>query len=124
MGISVVAFWPGEREPEYKGKKLSEWLRLAGDEKTRPQVEAANAIEHIGTNALPWLVQWVGYEPPLWHQQVAPLIDKIPRLNRWRHQLEHAHQQRVNDSDWAFKILGPNAAPALPELARIIQNST
>ena len=29
VGIGVVAFWPGEREPEYNGKKLSEWLDIA-----------------------------------------------------------------------------------------------
>jgi len=25
-GVAVVAFWPGLKEPEYQGKKLSEWL--------------------------------------------------------------------------------------------------
>ena len=24
--VLIVALWPGEREPEYQGKKLSEWL--------------------------------------------------------------------------------------------------
>jgi len=26
VGIGVVAFLPGEKEPEYNGKKLSEWI--------------------------------------------------------------------------------------------------
>jgi len=26
--VAAVAFWPGEREPEYQGKKLSEWVLL------------------------------------------------------------------------------------------------
>jgi hypothetical protein len=123
VGIGVFALWPGEREPEYNGKKLSEWLRRAGFEETRAQVEAADAIQHIGTNALPWLVRWVGYEPPLWHQKGAAVIDKIPRLNRWWHRADYAHQQRVMDSEKGFRILGTNAAPALPELARIVKNS-
>jgi hypothetical protein len=26
--VGMVVLWPGEREPEYQGKKLSEWLEM------------------------------------------------------------------------------------------------
>jgi len=26
--VAVVAFWPEQKEPEYQGKKLSEWLAV------------------------------------------------------------------------------------------------
>src|SRR4051812_12829515 len=56
---AVVLLWPrGEREPEYQGKKLSEWI---GDEGNPRQ---ADAVRHIGTNALPFLIGWIRYETP------------------------------------------------------------
>ena len=74
-----------EREPEYGGKKLSEWLArykdppiimtfttnsgyyLNGKAQQTPgpsSDEAADAIRLIGTNALPFLVAWINYETP------------------------------------------------------------
>src|SRR5438045_3525167 len=53
--IAAVAFWPGEKEPEYHGKKLSEWLAL---EREQPR-ESAEAVRAIGTNAIPFLLRWI-----------------------------------------------------------------
>ena len=47
--ILVVVFWSGPKEPEYQGKKLSEWL--AGVYKNPS--ETTVAVKSIGTNAIP-----------------------------------------------------------------------
>src|SRR5215467_6188162 len=88
VGIGVVAFWPGEREPEYNGKKLSEWVqpytwRYDDLEDTNRQIEtkrqaADDAMRHMSTNALHWLVRWIAYEPPSWKTRVQRLVWKIP----------------------------------------------
>ena len=63
VGISVIALWPEEREPEYSGKRLSEWLEPtlnypAANENIRAQMEPAEAaVRHIGTNALPYILR-------------------------------------------------------------------
>src|SRR5438270_12088434 len=70
--VLAVASWPGEREPEYKGKKLSEWLLAYRDGLTNRvvQEEAAKAVRQIGTNSLPFLVSWMDYEQPKWKDKL------------------------------------------------------
>jgi hypothetical protein len=81
--IGVVAFWPGEKEPEYKGKKLSEWLNVVATNlsiedvtafeehhfaeiKSAASLEGIGAVRSIGTNAVPWFVKWVERDRPAW----------------------------------------------------------
>jgi HEAT repeat protein len=54
-------------EPQYQGRLLSGWLSLyhANLEATPPSnFQVAEAVRHIGTNALPWLLQWIRSEQP------------------------------------------------------------
>src|SRR5881394_607426 len=111
----ILVFGGGEREPAYKGKRLSQWLnqyekrphpgmpmslrsRWASQYQigltfpVRPPrlVEAEGAVRHIGKESLPWLVRWLGYEPPAWRQKLSnvmggwrmPLKEPIMRLVR------------------------------------------
>src|SRR2546422_797856 len=69
-------------EPAYAGRPLSEWVLLyarldpvkAGSPATS---EAAQAIRHIGTNALPLMVRWIQYEPPRWKHVLKPIAAKL-----------------------------------------------
>ena len=128
VGIGVVAIWPGEREPEYNGKKLSEWLRAYSlgysnyEEKKiyeREQLAAADAIQHIGTNALPCLVRWIAHEPPAWKEKIGRLVAKIPsrRIWGWYFENDYSGFRAVR----AFEVLGTNAAPAVAELEKIVK---
>jgi hypothetical protein len=99
LGIGVVAFWPGEKEPEYNGKRLSEWLDIActnmssleeasavlagnfAEIKSKPLLEAVQAVRGIGTNAVPCLVRWAAIDPrPPWKEKVAAIYWKLPRI--------------------------------------------
>src|SRR6266850_682862 len=117
--VAVVAFWPGEKEPEYEGKKLSEWLaaRIVQPE------EATNAVLAIGTNALPFLVKWVEYEIPEWREKVANMTRTWPRwtISFWvaRKALGRGLDQRA---EFGFLVLGEQAAPAIPELSRYVRD--
>jgi hypothetical protein len=69
----VVIAWPrGPKEPEYQGRKLSEWMHLAGLSRGfdpsagvgDPSLEESKAaIRAMGTNCLPYLVECIRYEP-------------------------------------------------------------
>jgi hypothetical protein len=78
-GVAAALVWPREREPVYKGRKLSEWVvrsypaasgyhfSQGGREHLEPEFLgesdiAKRAICHIGTNGLPWLVKWIGHK--------------------------------------------------------------
>ena len=133
MGCGVVAFtgalmWPREREPVYQGKRLSEWLgayelgyvsvteqRFADNEKEA----ASNAIRNLGTNCLPWLVRWIGYEPPALRDRFRGILWKLPmsiRLRLWE------GDRLSMDAVEGFRILGRAAGPAVPELARLMND--
>jgi len=122
--IATLTF-PTERQPEYRGRKLEEWLKLylqSPDRFTDGQ-EAAEAVRHIGTNALPWLLKWTDYEPPAWKMMVAT---NAPAAARKPGYFRSAYLRLLNrpadDLNWlarsGFEILGQQARPALPEVQR------
>ena len=120
VGIGVVAFWPGEKEPEYNGKKLSEWL--TDFEEVPPQpTDATLAVHHIGTNGLPWLVKWIEHGRPAWKDRLAKFVFKThsSTIIRWYRNSD----RKGFDAVLGFEVLGPKAAPAVPELARIAKYS-
>ncbi len=123
----VIALIP--REPRYDGRTLSEWIADSAPRKSPDpeQTRAVEAVRHIGTNGLPWLVKWIGAKEPAWQLK---LINKPSRLPLWiRHRVlprlfrinsYHFHQRLALDG---FVILGPEAAPAVPDLLQIVASS-
>src|SRR4051812_39313740 len=73
LAVAAVVLWPGERAPEYQGKKLSEWLEMRG-----PHTGTVAAIRQIGTNGMPFLVRWLGYETPRWKQWIFRSCTNLP----------------------------------------------
>jgi hypothetical protein len=109
VGIGVVAFWPGEREPEYNGKKLSKWVDILAKD-SPPRVAPSpqsDAIRHIGERAVPWLLRWARYRSPPWRRR----LDRVFGPDRG---IEHSQAAWL-----AFRVLGPRAASAVPELTRM-----
>jgi len=123
VGLGVVAFWPGEREPEYNGKKLSEWLALQRD---RPE-EASDAIRAIGTNGLPVLVGWTEHQVPAWRYKLARPFSNFPgfvyRDALVNFLINGKSQLRSFNSVFAFRVLGTNASAAIPELSRSVMDA-
>jgi hypothetical protein len=130
--VVAVLVWPGEREPEYQGKKLSEWLaasvnyQKAGSLVSMPQAdEAPYAVRQIGTSALPFLLKWLQYREPPWKAKAYYCFRKLPQMLQ-SHSLERRlwvdsrpDLSAVN----GFLILGAQAAPAIPELVRLMHDS-
>jgi hypothetical protein len=129
---------------------LSEWLvvyefgRLGSSTFSEAQKHAEVAISHMGTNALPWLVDWIQYEEqrlPWWKSQALMIACKlhIKGSRVWNVANGRAiylpgksMQWIVDDSarkraDYAyrygFKLVGPQAAVALPDLLRLSQST-
>jgi hypothetical protein len=124
LAIGIVAFWPRPKKPEYNGKKLNEWLNLYEESRrgdNHEQRVAADAIQHIGTNALPWLLKWIKHEPPAWKDRMAGFVEKIPSrtIARWYVEGDRLGFGAVE----GFKLLGQRAAPEVPELEKIVKGS-
>jgi hypothetical protein len=150
VGIGVVAFWPGEREPQYNGKKLSEWLEIhhagqlgtLGPDESRAQAETA--ITHIGTNALPWLVKWIKCERrelPRWRiilfktacilhvkgTQVWTAPDGSKFYTAGKSMTTGLLRDRdsvlAEYAERGFRLLGTQAVPAIPDLLNLWQDA-
>jgi hypothetical protein len=140
----AIFFWPREREPEYDGVSLSLWLKASRNYRKQmlgiphrasplPQYpvdgsKADSAIRHIGTNALPFLVRWIQYEPPAWRRSVDRIAFKLPptvlnnRPARWL--LADNKSDLADRAVTGFAFLGTNATAVLPELQRLAKNAS
>jgi hypothetical protein len=119
----AIFIWPREREPEYNGAPLSKWLERYN---VGQNVEAAKAIQHIGTNALPFLLRWIQYEPPGWRYALDHLHTRLPssvQKTRAVHWLfDDKAEERADRAVSGFEVLGPEAAPAWPDLVHLFNN--
>jgi hypothetical protein len=108
VGVGVAVLWPGSRkEPEYQGKKLSEWLypnfSATGFE------AATNAVRAVGTNALPWMLEGIAYEPTRFRRFLRRLPTDLYRLAA-------PEEVRRIEALRAFAILKGTAQPAVSQL--------
>ena len=123
VGLAVLVWallQPGNHEPTYEGKKLSHWLTAAIDHRFSDRqgaIQATNAVHHIGTNALPFLLQWMEGEIPKWREN---LVERLPRKMFWHPRIARPLLGRAGTRLWlaltGFEILGEEAAPAVPTL--------
>ena len=138
FGVFVVIV-NRDREPRYQGRPASEWLEalaLSGSQPSRVRDEIAyadaqTALEHLGTNAIPLLLKWIAYEPKLSNskQSIASFINKssFARRSTWIQRWLYPKDRqaiRIDSAVVGFAVLGPGAASAAPELARLATFST
>jgi hypothetical protein len=134
----VWVVWPGEREPSYQGKKLSQSL-LVYYRSIMPSVkpdaeELRNAwqtVWQIGTNALPCLLKWTKQDDEPWETALRA-IERLPRPLRQLalsgpagvYFARKNGQPRHRDLAWfGFLALRWKANPAVPELVRLLNDS-
>jgi HEAT repeat protein len=130
--VITILVWPGEREPEYQGKKLSEWLAQYSQRTTdfdsgsngTERDEAAAAVRHIGTNALPFLLEWMSHEPAKLRAKIYSKIDDLGGNTDLGTKIVNSlksNREKKAELAWCgFEILGPLAAPAIPQLQQYI----
>ena len=113
--VAVIALFTSScgsrsQQPVYDGKPVSECvsdLNYNNPEATRDQ--AAEAILHIGTNALPFLLKEIS--------DLSELYQKVGTTNFYNSQEATARLSNVHE---AFKTLGPIAKPAVPALVDLL----
>jgi hypothetical protein len=135
--VAFAALLGRDREPRYQGRPLHEWVNILDSTSNRgpnapPQVTAAErAVQHVGTNAIPFLLRWIVYEwqPSKSKQSIANFAFKIPfsrrlgPVSRWLYSGDSL-RFRASAAVNAFEALGPDASPAVPELTRIATTSS
>ena len=121
----LVAVFSREREPEYGGKRLSDWVEglasYAVDSADAHLEE--EAIRQIGTNALPYLVKWLSYEIPAWKTALYKIVDKTVKKqpDAWFLRWDKATSRAIG-AELALKTLGPQAEAAIGELTKLLND--
>ncbi len=120
-----------DNEPVYNGRRLSEWVtlhsnayRIRNSSLGVSKEEAATAIRAIGTNGLPFLNEWTGYEPGKLRSELNGTVFNGPAWLRGNQFVVDRLTSREGLAAYAaeaFSALGSEAAPAIPELVKIAQ---
>ncbi len=137
--VAIVAclVLPREKEPEYNGKKLSEWLAsyaaaesVSDDPAAVVSVRqtAAGVVRLIGTNALPCLLRWVPSRDSRWRTNLFAVAQRLPGFLRYSSVVRGLDPQRPERREnlalFGFGLLGESGAPAIPELTRMMNGVT
>lgn len=113
-----LILWESNRakEPRYKGESLSFWL--AGDGCT--DEETKEAIDHLGTNCVPALLQMLQTEDSTAKQKLAALTD---RQNLFRIRMADAEEKHFY-AIHGFSLLGVRARGAVGVLLKLYEESS
>ena len=127
VALFAIARFTRTAEPTYHGHSLSKWVAILGEGSHRKETvqRAVEAVNNIGTNATPYLLAWIQLEP-----KPGPFQSKANTYNDSGHQLSERdrllydfrsrRQRAAEGAGAAFQVLGARAAPAIPELARLM----
>jgi hypothetical protein len=126
VAIVGLVIWKstGPDEPVYQGRTLSSWLdhHVASTAANPPYNspgwhQAEEALRQIGTNGIPTLLEMIRAHDSSWKLKLVRLAEK-QRLVRF----SHRYAMPLNEeAEYAFRVLGTNAASAVPELVEIYQ---
>jgi hypothetical protein len=118
-------------QPRYKDRQLSEWLAMCrpGDGPWDTGGEAERAVRLIGTNALPFLLEWIRYELPPWRQTLLRFATRpVPGKTLEEGKIVYGQSRILGRStrlaelaQLGFVILNTNAIPAIPDLERLMK---
>jgi hypothetical protein len=114
LALAGVAAWLGlrEREPVYQGHRLSFWLEILMTPSHADDRVAQEAIRHIGTNALPVLIEKLQAQDT-WLEQLMLTWAKNHKFIPFH--FKSAYERR-NEALCGYKALGPLASGQVPSL--------
>jgi hypothetical protein len=122
IALALVVCRPPS-EPVYGGRPLSFWLRGFESETMEGRWQSAEALRHIGTNAMPQLFatlrEPVSRREPKWRQTLRALLDRqsLIRINVPR------PPDRRAEALAALDALGPAAKDAVPDLEALLRET-
>lgn len=116
--LSALIFWPSS-EPTYQGRTVTEWLQDPGMNLSQKDSTCEQAILYYGTNAIPYMLRALRYQPPRICDSTNSLAQSILKLGFIQRPVIQ-RLDRALGSLKAFSILGPKAEVAIPELNQMI----
>jgi hypothetical protein len=124
--VVLLLTFSREREPQYHGRSLSQWLLLLeGGHSNEPDIslhDAEEAMRHIGTNALPSLLKWLNYREQPWRTNLQTFSKKLPQ--KVGYPLSRLALGHGPELQWmalsSLYFLGADAKPAIPAVTNLM----
>jgi hypothetical protein len=129
---AVAVLYARRGEPRYGGKKLSEWLVIGSRAHYGSAEEGAarSAVLRIGTNALPFLLRAIQYEPSMASTGLTGVVVGSVKSGAMPGEVGiplvralAVGQRDAFCAKYGFRVLGPLASPAVPELAKLMAHT-
>jgi HEAT repeat protein len=114
----LIASLRQPREPEYDGQPLSDYLRSLTYSQVRLERSARDAIRAMGSNAVPYLIKILDARESRFKNGFNEVANRLSFI-RFRFAPLEARQVQAA---MACQELGPIATPAIPSLARLIDD--
>lgn len=116
--LGIVLLWP--HEPSYKGKSLTFWIKkeMQRLDDPSPDPEAQAALQSMGTNAIPWLLEKLQYRDSALKTNFTRWADHHPKF---RLRLTSGYEINLQAAN-GFILLGEKAQPAIPTLKLLMDN--
>jgi hypothetical protein len=124
-----------DREPQYKGKTMSEWAEIYESSFQPPDVainpsalhmrhEALDAVRGMRDQVLPRALKLIRYEKPEWKNNVEHFMEFRLDVRRWCPTWIWFpfYGDPGGDCVIYFEMLGPEASATVPELVQIIND--
>jgi hypothetical protein len=118
--LVALALRDRDPEPAYNGHPLSYWVSEFTHD--AHDVENGEPIRQIGTNAFPFLLRWIAFEPSTLRTKTVELAERLP--SEWRPDFLDNPQWLFARAADAFQALGPQATNAIPALTLMATNDT
>src|SRR3954467_12452352 len=119
--VLAFVFWPEKPEPVYKGRKLSEWVM--GVKTFAGSSEARLALQSIGTNGIPYYLEWIRYKPSIARRAQFRLADYAHRWLGSQWVPVDRKVDRARGAAHALIMLGERAELAIPQYVAFITNN-
>jgi hypothetical protein len=119
-GIALVLalVWP-QGGPVYQGRSLRVWLKGFDAKTPESRWRSAEAVRHMGTNAVPLLISQLAHKrgpEPRWKYELRALLSRqsVVKVDLFRPRDERGEALAALDA------LGPNAKAALPAIEKLL----
>src|SRR5262245_1606488 len=114
LAAFAVCFWSGtQSEPMCQGRPLSKWIMMELDDRSAELLRC-----EIGTNALPFLLQWMKFEEKEWMLWLRT-HPNLPGATLLIRRFVEEPKMRGNSAAKFCCVLGSEAAGAVTELSNM-----
>jgi HEAT repeat protein len=118
LPLTLLFITWARREPSHDGRTLSEWLSQPYDGRVSGE-ETARAVRAMGTRVLPTLLDWLKTRESRTKRVISALAGRQPLIQL---RFESAEERR-GIAVAGLYVLATNAAPAIPALAVLIEDT-